>query len=138
MLLAAGIPGVALALFLLLVRKYTPKAIEAYTKAKAAEREDFKQRQEDYRIQSDKIIEVATSSVIAIQQATKAIEHSDTIRHAAKVTLDMTEKALTRLNESVAKHDKRAETVYTDVQRILEHLRSEMDAMEQWRKSNPK
>ena len=123
MLLSMGVPGVILAVVIWLAHKFVPKAIDAYKTAKESEQQAFHTRQREYRDQSEKSIEVATSSAVALENAFRVIEQNTTTHNKVISTLNALEISMTNLGESFKAHDRRSEEIHVDVKKILEHAR---------------
>jgi len=122
-LLSMGVPGVLIATFLLALYKYAPKAIEAYKKTKEIEQQAFTERQREYREQSERIVEVATASTIAIEKSSSALDHNSKVNEAVISALGKIDTSLSNLIDSFKTHDRRTEEMNVDVKRILENAR---------------
>ena len=124
-LLAMGFPGVITVTIVLAVRAYAPKMIEAFKTSKAAEQQAFVEGLKEYQAQAEKITEVATASRIAIEQATNALRQNSDANQAMQLNLTAVEKALGTLNDSFVNHDRRAEAINVEVQKLIEGSRRE-------------
>jgi hypothetical protein len=83
-----GLPIGIIIFFGWLVVKYLPKGIEAYTKAKAVEQEQFKERQKSYAEQSERIVQIAADSTSATAQATMMLEKNVAVIEEVKKALE--------------------------------------------------
>ena len=122
-LLSMGIPGVILVIVIYLTKTYVPKALDTYKNVKESEQKAFSDRQKDYKEQSDKIVEVATASKVAIEYATNALSHNSEVNSAVVNSLSEMQKAFSALSENIKAHDKRAEDMNVDIKKILENAR---------------
>jgi len=122
-LLSMGVPGVLIAILIFFLYKYAPRFIDAYKKAKESEQQAFADRQREYREQSERIVEVATKSALAVENNSNALERNSAIHQKVIAAFEKTEAALTGLLESFKAHDKRTEDMNVDVKRILENAR---------------
>ena len=116
MLLSFGFPGIVVAVLGLLIKKYAPDMLKAYKEAKATEQKAFNERQKKYEQQTEKIVEAATASTIAVDRSTSVIEQAGRINQEVIA-------ALSNFNASFRDHDKRTEEINVGVNKILENAR---------------
>ena len=124
-LLSMGIPGIVFVTIIMLARTYAPRAIEAYSKAKEAEQKALADRQREDKEQSDKIIEVATTSSIVVKAASTALEECSKANQEMVSALETMETALNNLNAVFKDQKKRSEEIMIDIKKILENTRKE-------------
>jgi len=123
LLLSLGPWGVFTAAAIWILRSLAPRVIDSYRNIKAAERKAIDESLENYRMQSEKVIEIATSAVYTVDKATTAIGNSTEVHAAVVAALKSLEAALKNLNNDFRAHDKRAEAINNDVGKILENTR---------------
>ena len=123
LLLGMGVPGVITIVVVWLTKTYAPQAIKAYQTAKEKAQEAFDRRQNDYNKQSEKLVEVATTAIEAIKQASTVMEQNKEVSQAVIVGLASLEKTLDFVRENFAKHDNLTENIKDDMKLILENSR---------------
>jgi len=89
-----------LIIIVVLVRTYVPKIIAAYTKIREDDRTSYEKMQREYKEQSDKIIDVATTSAIALERAAQALEHNSGVTQSIITTLGTIEAAFLNTNKT--------------------------------------
>ena len=123
LLLGMGVPGIVIIVVVWLTKTYAPQAIKVYQAAKEKEQEAFQKRQDDYRQQSERIVEVAATATEAIKQATAVMEQNREASQAVISGLASIEKTLAFVRENFANHDRLTENVRDDVKLVLENSR---------------
>jgi len=124
-LLSMGIPGIVFVTIIILARTYAPKVIEAYAKAKETEHQALADRQREEKEQSEKIIEVATTSSIVVKTASDALEENIKVNQEVISALESMETALINLNTTFKDQEKDAEEIKIDIKKVLENTRKE-------------
>ena len=122
LLQSLGVPGF-LIVFVWLTWTFVPKGIEAYKTAKKEAQEAFDRRQEEYRVQSEKIIAVATAANIAIERATAAIEKNIEVAQAAINGFDVFGKTLENFKGNFTDLDRQTSEININMHKLLEHSR---------------
>ena len=118
-----GTPLAILFFIAFFIWKFTPKVLEVYKQTKEKEQAAFTERQKQYQLQSERIVEVAAQSNHVISEVTAAVRNSTAISGQVVATLTTLEQSHAMLMNKLAQHDVRAESIDKDIQKILENIR---------------
>jgi hypothetical protein len=118
-----GIPALFALVLLGLGARYLPRFLDAWLAATAERQRGDDERRKTAAAQTDRIIEVAAQTELALRQSAEVIARNNEVVGAVTGTFGALTGAVEKLAQGLREHDLRAQDMNVGIHQILENAR---------------